>query len=230
MPTRSSFSLLLLLGCSIILWNCSGSQKTAKTPEFEGKVVYKMEYLDLPSQYQQYASMFPDEQTLYVRNHLSRQESGLGMGNQQSVIVNTETDSTTLLINIPAMGKKIRVHTARTGDSLNIDNPEIEDLDSTTTLAGYPCRYVRFNLSGRKDSTKLCVTQKIPAGAFNEFKGVDGFPLQFESRRGNFTVRLTAKKIKEMAVSDEKFNTTPKGYEKVTMDELKQMLQGLQGQ
>ena len=107
------------------------------------------------------------------------------------------------------------------------DDTEVEETDEEMEIEGYNCRKV---LVTKGESTVVMwVTDEIDfkpeSGQFSNSE-VDGFPLRIETDSkqmgAQIKVILTASKIKEEIKSKDPFNIdVPKGYEEMTLEQLK---------
>ncbi len=107
------------------------------------------------------------------------------------------------------------------------EDPDVEITDETMDIEGYECTKVILTTSTGK--TVLWVTDEIkfkPENSQFTVEDVDGFPLRIERDVENMgmkmTIVLTASKIKDEIKMKDPFNIeVPKGYEEMTLEQLK---------
>ncbi len=218
---RKLFILALAIASSVPVF----AQKS-----FEGKVVYGIEYKDLPAEMAAFEAMLPDKTTIMIKGDQSRTEQSLGMGMKQVTIFDTKKNQGTLLLDM--MGKKIAVDM----DAAELEKQrgekakdlEIEYVDGDVKkIAGYKCKKARVKMEG-DTGLEVYYTDELPAGASREFKGLKGFPLEYSVASGPMTMKLTASSVSQESV-DKKLFTVPDGYEKQTFEEFQKSMGGMMG-
>jgi len=141
-----------------------------------------------------------------------------------------------MLMAIPMMGKNVAVEMNADEMNQNQDNsvkPEITyDKRSKKKIEGFLCykATVKTSLSG--EPLIFYLTDKIKPNASsqiqNQVPGLNGFPLAFEINQMGLKLMMEAVKIDKSLPSDDQFEMKiPDGFEKITMDEFKQMGGGL---
>lgn len=197
---------------------------------FEGTIVYGIEYKDLPEEMAAFEAMLPDQTTVQIKGDQSRTEQSLGMGMKQVTIFDSKKNSGTLLLDM--MGKKTAVEmNAEEMDKQKGKNkaePKFEYIDGDVKkIAGYKCKKARVILEGTT-GLELYYTEDLPKGASREFKGLNGFPLQYTIASGPMTMTLTASTVKQETL-DKKLFTIPDGYEKQTFEEFQKSMGAMMG-
>jgi len=133
-----------------------------------------------------------------------------------------------VLINSPLLGQK---YIKQTSGNVETDNGvDIEKTSETKTILGYKC--IKYIISSEDTDMIFWVApdlSSISAATKGQYSDkIVGLPLITEveaSQMGiNFTIKLEVTEIKEMEVSDDKFQLTiPDGYEETTSDAIKSM-------
>jgi hypothetical protein len=79
------------------------------------------------------------------------------------------------------------------------------------------------------DSTwKIECAEDLPKGASREFKGLNGFPLEYSIASGPMTMKLTASAVTQETL-DKKLFTIPDGYEKQTFEDFQKSMGAMMG-
>lgn len=213
---------------SLILFttNVSMAQKA-----FEGTIVYGIEYKDLPAEMAAFEAMLPDQTKVQIKGDQSRTEQAMGMGMKQVTIVDSKKGSGTLLLDM--MGKKTAVEMS--ADEMekqrgkNKAEPKFEYIDGDVKkIAGYKCKKAKVLLEGTT-ALELYYTEDLPKGASREFKGLNGFPLEYTIASGPMTMKLTATAVTQETL-DKKLFTIPDGYEKQTFENFQKTMGAMMGQ
>lgn len=193
---------------------------------FQGKVTYGIEYTELPAQLAGMEAMLPDEMVVAIRENLSRVDQSMGMGMRQSTIVDSKTGKATMMLDM--MGKKISVEMSE--DDLDKKEkkvkPEIKYLDGTKDIAGYNCKRAEILTTKELNPVTVYYTEELPAGASRQFKGLKGFPLEYQISQQGMTMKLTASKIDKADQPADDFKV-PAGYEKMTFEQFSKSFGGM---
>jgi GLPGLI family protein len=195
----------------------------------EGKIVFSMSYPGATLD-PQMAAMMPTESTIYFKKEQSRTEVKMGMGMTTTVLANSKTNASTVLMDM--MGNKIAMkmtaedlakEAAKSGKST------VKELTETKEIAGFKCKKVEIT-TAKGDKIYAFVTKDITAkmGGRNEIKGVEGFPMEFEYKQNGITMKMTAKSVSAEKVDDSKF-AVPVGYKETTKEEMQKMFGGMSG-
>lgn len=193
---------------------------------FEGKVVYGISYNNLPPEMEQMKSMLPSESVLYLKGDMSRTEQSMGMAGSQVIISDGKNKTGTVLID--GMGGKFFVKMSKAEiEKSEKENPEPEFTytKETKKIAGYNCRRAESKFEGMEETLAIYYTEEIPADKSTQFKGLKGFPLEYETASEGFRMTISAKSVSREALSDALFKV-PDGYKETTMEELGRMMGG----
>lgn len=139
---------------------------------------------------------------------------------------NRKSKKTTLLMSVPFMGKyKVKMTEAEAKEyqgepvKLNITYNK----KATKKILGYTCH--KAVIKTKESSITLYVTNKIKPkhSPFNSmFPDLNGFPLEFQSNRGDTKMTFKAKKVSK--ITKETFKISSKGYEELTPEEFKERM------
>lgn len=209
---------LLILTISIVLLSLSSCSK------WTGKIKYSLDY-ELPEAYESQRAMLATEMTYYVGDGFTRVEQQSTIGDQVT-ISNQKTGVTTVLIDL--MGKKIAISTEEVEDEEKVE-PEIEYLDETKEIAGYKCKKVIYRVRSEDTDAEFEVyyTKELPAAANTQFKGIDGFPLEYMLEAQGMKTTYSAIEVTEGEVNS-KLKKIPEGFEEMSLDEFMEMMGGTQ--
>ena len=211
--------LIFIVLSSLFLGSAAFAQKS-----FEGKVTYGITYNNLPPEMEQMKSMLPSESVLYIKGNMSRTEQSLGMGGNQVVISDSKNKTGRVLID--GMGGKYFIKVSKEEiEKTEKQNPEpkFNYESETKKIAGYNCNKAEAKFEGMEEMLAIFYTEEIPADKNTQFKGLKGFPLEYETASGGFKMTISAKSVSREAVSDALFKI-PEGYKETTMEELSKMM------
>jgi GLPGLI family protein len=100
------------------------------------------------------------------------------------------------------------------------DDYQIKVTDETKEIAGYKCK--KAIVTGKDGSFDLYFTDQITfknGDWVSDYKGIDGFPLQYKVSQGSMTMQMTAKSVSKEKVDDTMF-TVPSDYKAMTQEEM----------
>lgn len=199
----------------------------------EGTVTYTMEFQGLPAEA---ASMMGNMETkVYFKKDKSLSEVTTGMGTTKVLVDNKGT-----LTLIDQMGQKVYMKTAASDiekQQQDMAAPKIEYVNETKKVAGYDCKKAIITLHVKDEDikTEVWYTDKIISSAMGKskeaamFKGLKGFPLEYEIVQGQLKIKMTAKEVSTDAVQDTMFALSTEGFTELTQDDLKKMQGGGDG-
>jgi hypothetical protein len=193
----------------------------------EGKIVYQIEYKDLPAQFKEIEgieAMLAQEMNMFFKGQMSRMELSM-MGTNAISIFDGKTNQSTSLLEL--MGNKYAVE-KKPEDEEQENKIEVVSTSEKKKIAGYECNKSILNITEKKTGEKyeLEVWSSPSIGSAHMYsKHIKGFPLSFELRNNGITMRISAKEIVADKVSDKLFKV-PDDYKKVNQEELMKMLGG----
>ncbi|RMG76232.1 MAG: hypothetical protein D6707_12545 [Bacteroidetes bacterium] len=193
---------------------------TMAQKKFEGEIIYKIEYQNLPPEMAQYASMMPDRMKMLFSDDKTRIEQET-MGGKQVIIYDYKKGKVIILVD--AMGQKIM-----TRDEIQSNNepkPEIKYIDGETKqIAGYECKKAKIINEKEKSILTVFYTEEINAAKPKEdFEGLKGFPLEYELSQNGITMKLYAQSVEERKVDDKLFEAPEEGYTEMSREQLQQL-------
>ncbi|HEY6160354.1 MAG TPA: DUF4412 domain-containing protein [Bacteroidia bacterium] len=218
--------LLLLTAASMLFIG------KAALAQFEGTVVYSVEIQGLtPEQ----ASMMGgnSEMTLYIKNDKSRMDANMGPSSNTTI---TDYKEKYQVVLVDIMGNKYMIR--QTTEQYKKDNDgkqTVKLIDGETkTIAGYKCKKAEVTSTekdGKTFTTVVWYTDEFKpttSSDFSKFNGLPGFPMEFESKQGPYTMKLSVKSITKGTVADSKFEVPADGYKAVSSRE--EMMKDIQKQ
>ncbi len=179
---------------------------------FEGKMTIKIEYEEVPEEYEAYISMFPNESQLYVKGKKTRVEQN-SMAGSNVTIMDSETGKGIILVN--ALGKKT-AYEMTTADTKKGDDkkPVITYVDETKEIAGYKCKKAELKFEGDDEVTVVWYTEEITDVYNQQYSGygIKGAVMEYTVSANGMVMTMTVASISKETVSDDKF-VIPEGYE-----------------
>jgi hypothetical protein len=180
---------------------------------FEGRIVYKMSYTDLPPEIAQAEAMLPKNQTIWIKGNKSRFEQAMA---QMSTIVISDNDAGTSIILMEMMGQKYKLDIAK-GDMESMINgqsePEIKYVDGTKVFAGYTCKKAEITMDGFDGIATFYYTEEIPPVMVKGMEALKlkGMFMSYEASMQGMTMNIEVVSVDKESVSDDKF-IAPDGY------------------
>ncbi len=194
----------------------------------EGSVTYSVAVEGVPPE--QASMMKGMELTMMFKNKKSRADFSMSV--MSTTTVSDDNGSITLM---EGMGQKTFTKMTKADldkESKKSPEPKITYVDEKKTIAGYECKKAVIEVKDQKgESQKVNVwySEKLPytgGGRMNQFKGLKGAPLEFETIQGPMKMRMTATKVSTTPVPDSEFVLSTEGYTEMKMDDLKKMQGG----
>ncbi|MBC7865535.1 MAG: DUF4412 domain-containing protein [Bacteroidia bacterium] len=194
----------------------------------EGKVLYEISYPDADIPDEQMA-MMPTEAKMFFKNLSSRMEMKMGMGMDNVMIFDNKNKVMTMLMDM--MGNKMAVKFTEADIKEKRvkegkQDYEVKITDETKEIAGFKCK--KAILTGKDGTFDLYFTDQISfknGDWASEYKGIDGFPLQYKISQGSLIMQMTAKSVTKEKVEDSMF-VVPSDFKPMTTEELQKMYGG----
>jgi GLPGLI family protein len=191
---------------------------------FEGKIVYKMSYADLPPEMQQAEGMLPKNQTIWIKGNKSRFEQSMA---QMRTIVISDNDAGTSIILMEMMGQKYKLDIAKGEmESLikNQSEPVVKYVDGTKEIAGYTCKKAEITMDGFDGVATFYYTEEIPPVMVKGMEALKlkGMFMAYTASVQGMTISIEVTSVDKQAVSDDKF-IPPEGYTDLP-EEMKSMM------
>ena len=190
---------------------------------FEGKIIYTISYADMPAEMKGYEAMMPKDMTIYIKGNKSKVEQNQMMGKQ---VVVSDLGQQNGFMEMNMSGQKIRINISTEEFKKEAEQmPNIEYLNETKTIAGYPCKKAIMKDETGQMTMTIFYTEKINNKAQSRFVGLKGFPLQYTMTQQSMTLEMTASEISKESVSDAIFNKS-EGYKDMSQADLQKMMGG----
>ena len=188
---------------------------------FEGTIVYDIEYLSVPAEVEGMESMLPSQMSMQFSGDWMRLEQEV-MGGSQSVVVNSEEKISFILMDM--MGQKIVMRIPKEqieAQEAATPEPEIFEERERKEIAGYKCQKA---LIKQADGSKVEVfyTKDLGDIRHNEYKKLPGFPLQYVAEAQGMKTRITASKVTPGKLSEDIFKV-PDGYTEMSQEDMMRM-------
>jgi GLPGLI family protein len=210
---------LLFIALSFTLFSFS------KKALFNGVIEYKVEIdsdeLDAASK----AMLGNLSSKMFISGYKTRIEMDMGM-----VVNTTITDSKNKegVILIDVMGQKYAMEMSKE-DIEKADKesgtPAIEYTNDSKQIAGYNCKKALVTMNGLDEVLEVYYTEDLSVPENQQFKGLKGFPLEYQINQAGMKMKFTATTVTEKKVEDNLF-TIPSGYEKVSKEQLNNLFGG----
>lgn len=201
---------------------------------FEGSVVFKITYENLPPEMKGHEGMMPTEFSFQIKNEKSRMEMSTMMG-PAITITDNKAKTSTVLMNM--MGQKMKMtvdfdEAKEMADEAN-KQMDIQYVDGTKVIAGYTCKKAIMKISADDESgvenegeITFYYTQEIaPIEGMKGFEGVGlkGMPLEYTINQQGITMMVTATSVEKKSI-DESVFLIPDGYTEMPAN-MKQAMQ-----
>lgn len=195
----------------------------------EGKIVYEISFPEMETD-EQSKELMPTESVFYFKDNQIRMEMKM-MGMSTVVISNSKDKSATTLMDL--MGSKFAIK--MTADDIEKEKEkmngnikmDVRITNETKNIAGYTCKKAIASSRDGGDIT-IYFTNDIIAknqGFSDQYKGVDGFPMEYQMAQNGMNMKFTAKSVTKEKVDAAKF-IIPKDYKLTTKEELAKMFGG----
>jgi len=212
---KTAITVFLFLGLFTSLAQAQG--------DFEGRVVYTITYQDLPPEAQAMEAMLPKDITILIKGNKSRVEQSQMMGSNSIV---SDMDQKNGFMEMDMGGQKLRINISTEEFNQKSNQlPNIEYLDESKTIAGYPCKKAIMKDENGQLTMSVFYTEKITNKAQTEFAGLKGFPLQYSMKQQGMTMEMTASEVNKESISDDVFKKSD-GYKDISQADLQKMMGG----
>lgn len=190
---------------------------------FEGTIIYTITYTDMPAEMKGYEAMLPKDLTIQIKGNKSRVEQSQAMG--KNVII-SDADQKNGFMEMDMGGQKFRMNISTEDfDDESNKMTNIEYLDETKTILGYPCKKAIMKDASGQVEMAVFYTDKISNKGEMKFVGLKGFPLQYTMTQQKMTMVMLATKISEETISDKVFEKS-EGFKDITQADLQKMMGG----
>jgi GLPGLI family protein len=193
-----------------------------------GKIIFEITYPESQLDENTMAAM-PSESVMLFKDDKVRVDVSMAMG-KTTVISDNKTGNGTMLMDM--MGNKIAMKIDKNEIVKQkgiAGKPKVELTNETKSIAGYNCKkaIVTINVNGSDKKFDAWFTNelRIKNSPSSQIEGIDGFLMEFYNNQNGMNMKMTAKSVEAMNVSDDSF-IIPDGYQYKTMEELKSMGRG----
>ncbi|MCO6499168.1 MAG: DUF4412 domain-containing protein [Vicingus serpentipes] len=195
---------------------------------FEGTITYNIEYEDLPEEMEGYEAMLPKETLMKIKGAKTRTEQNTTMGSTIS-IYDGDAETSTTLMNMMGNKVAIKMNKEELKKQEPKQDPKITYMDETKEIAGYKCKKAEITYGEKSETLTVFYTEEINAQeAKSQYKGLKGFPMQYEIHNQGIKMVMTVKEVNQEKVASVEF-TTPEDYQTMTMEEFQKMMGGQAG-
>ncbi len=188
---------------------------------FEGRLTYGIEYIDVPKDIEGMQSLLPQSITMLISGDKTRLEQDI-MGGKQTIIIDNNLMTGDILMDM--MGQKIHIHMSKEDfekESMESPDPEFEYPNEKKVIQGYKCK-LATSLMDDGGYQRIWFTKQIRV-KHNQFKKLNGFPLEYETFKDDMHTKTTVTKLERFKV-DQSLFAVPEGYKQMSMDELNTLL------
>jgi len=176
--------------------------------QFEGRIVYSVDYEAPDPDKKEMISMLPKQSMLTVKGSLSLFEQEVAGGGRQAFIINAGQGSGILVMQFLGQEYKVEmskddIETLKETRKLDIHKSEEEK-----TIAGEPC--LGALAMSDTDTLRVYYTKNITSNAtFPPFAEIEGLPLEYELVRGGVKMKYKAVEIIRETVDPKVFAVDP---------------------
>ena len=190
----------------------------------EGSISYKVSFPELPAEAQAMAGMMPNKLEINFTKDFSRVAMTGGMVNN-TTIIDVKANKATSLMNM--MGQKISTAVDMSEEVEGQEEPEIEYLDETKEVNGYKCKKAMIKTS--QGNMEVFYTDEVEitakTSATDNFKKLDGFPMEYSLSTNGMKMLMTVTDIKSEK-QDASLFVIPEGYKEMSQEEVKKAFGG----
>ncbi len=213
--TITTFIAAVIFCCSFAFVNAQ---------DFEGEIIYKIEYGQLPDQ-PGIENFLPKELKNSIKGGKTRMDQSFGeSGNSQFVVIDDENQRGFVASHM--MGQKMIINISEEdmkASTESYQNAEVEYLDEYKDILGYKCQ--KAVLSQEGVTTTLYVTEKLPNKASRQFMRLKGMPLEITTSQEALEIIMTATSIDKKSI-DASIFVKPEGYQELSLQDIKNMGMG----
>lgn len=230
MKKTISLSLIFAIVALMLSFNANAQKKK----EFKGSVIYDITYAGTMEAAT--LAQMPKTTTYKIFGNKFMYEVAQGPTVMTFI---TNGDSKTKLMLLDVMGQKFVIKTSKEEvekallDTVKTPTPKIQYLNDTKEILGYKVKKAESTIIGNEgaDTVKIVYwyTEEFDMSQANSisdnFKGINGIPLQFIVYTKGIEMNYLAKEVKKGGVKDTDF-LQPADYKETTMEELMNMFGG----
>lgn len=199
---------------------------TMATAQFEGKLVMKMEAVEVPAEYESMKSMFESTMTIYSKGKKSRLEATNAMTG--TTITLNDGDKGESITCIDMMGQKMATKVSyndsqRTPEEVNF---RFKTLEGTKVIAGYNCKHGMYTTeaNGQKQEMEVWYTEEIP-NTKADMREIPGMTMEMIMTMQGIKLKTHVTEVTKEKVPAKMFEM-PEGYRIMTQEEMSKKLMG----
>jgi hypothetical protein len=203
----------------------------AQTKIKEGKILFDITYDDVPVQLQSKVEQLAKDAVIYFKDKKSRTEMGLGAFGKNTTIVDKDSNTIYVLLNVFgnrfALKKSTEELLQMNKGQLKILQPELQN--DNKVIAGYSCKHIVLKSIINNDTSEThCwyAPQIIPINFNNDpnFEQIEGMVLEFYIQADQMKIHLKAKEVIQQTIESSLFKV-PLNYQMVDEAELNRRMQ-----
>ena len=220
------FHLLILFISILFLQNCDTIfHKNVK----EGSILFEIKYPENEAG-DLMAGLLPNEMVLKFKNDKTAGTFSAGMGVFEASLI-TDPHSKSVLQLLKIMNERyVQAYDSTEIGELFSELPEIKIVktDEEKTIAGYNCKKAIVTFKDNiKEEFNVYYTNDIGIKNSNwctPFREIDGVLLEYQVRKYNYEMRLTALEVVKEEIDDNAFSV-PKEYENISKQKMDEILE-----
>jgi GLPGLI family protein len=216
---------------AILLFVMISNIGIAQTKIQEGKILFDITYEDVPAQLQSKVEQLAKDAVIYFKDKKSRTEMGLGAFGKNTTIVDKDSNSIFVLLNVFGNRFALKKSTAEllqmNKGQLKILQPELKN--DSRMIAGYSCKHIVLKSVLNSDTAEThCwfAPEIIPINFNNDpnFEQIEGMVLEYYIQADQLKIHLKAKEVVVQAIDPTLFKV-PMNYQLVDEAELNKRMQ-----
>ena len=191
---------------------------------FEGKVTYSIEYLEVPQEVMGFESMLPQELSLSITEYKVRVQQSV-MGGDQVIVMDKSKNEGFALMDM--LGQKIAILMSSVDLQEQTESEQYlkyRYFEEKKMILGYECRKAEVYSENSDQVMVVWYTEVIQNPGY-QMEELKGFPIQYEKQENGLSMRLTAKEIIREKVNPSLFEI-PVDYERMTLEEMRSTFGG----
>lgn len=176
--------------------------------QFEGKIIYHVEYEAIDDSKSDMLSMLPDQSVLTVKDDLSLFEQKVAGGGKQAFIVDASAGSGILIMQFLGQEYKVEMSKEEIETLKQARKLKIHKTEERKVIAGEPC--LGALATSDTDTLQVFYAEDIKSSAsFPPFAEIEGLPMEYELVRGGIIMKYSAISVVREEVDKTIFTTDP---------------------
>lgn len=189
--------------------------------QFEGKIIIRVEAVDLPQELEQYRSLIESQSVLYIKGSKSRLEAT--MPSMESSITITDTLTGKVISCIDSEGQKFAMESNYKEELMEAGNyfqTSFIALNGNKNIAGFNCKNGLYTLiEGESVSTMEVWYSPDIQNVQGDSPDVPGLIMEMIMDEGDVKILYSVSEVSQQIVPDSFFNL-PEGYELISPEDL----------